>query len=477
MRLNAFELRYYPPAVTVRYTRHGGVDAAADVIEVPFCVTSVQECFDFLRAQHPFLSHYRDQTAQISKTLVDAQAMGLKGKYVPRAVLTSHLLPITCCSLDKAGELLVTTSHDRTAKIYRLDPTCTGAPATELWTLEGHEHLVYTAGFSYPAARLCATASFDGSCRLWDVESGQSLTTLIDSTRIAELLCLDFSPTREELLALGASNGMIYVWDVNRPEQALMSLQAHTEEAVSISFDGKSGNKLITASFDGQVLVHDLRALPASLSNGLKEDQDSTNRSATSKSIVKHPVEITSVSTDWGMTMVASGSADGTICVTDLRAPERPLYRHCFGAEIMSCSLALSKRYTAVAIHKGDSICVPDPISRSHRQRKAKKNEVDAYVIDNDQGGLVGLLQGHVGEINTVRFTYPGFGSRIITCSDDRTVRVWNGPDDLKKPLAETLRLDGHTDAVTCLDVSYDSSIIVSAAANNVCRMYSWVPK
>lgn len=83
------------------------------------------------------------------------------------------------------------------------------------------------------------------------------------------------------------------------------------------------------------------------------------------------------------------------------------------------------------------------------------------------------MLHGHIGEVNLVKFLAPGFGNRIVTCSNDRTLRVWGGPEDLKKSCAEVARLDGHMDAVATFDISYDASVIISASVDNVFRVWS----
>lgn len=487
MKLEKLELTYYPPSVTVYYTSKHAQETLSDTIAIPHCMTSLNACVQYLTQSHRFLAYYKTQTNYVASTLLAAQEINIKYKYAPRAVVTSEVLPITSCKLDKSGELAVVTSHDRTAKLYDLSSLATSkVRLSEGNILEGHEGVVYTAGLSYPDANLCGTASFDGSCRLWHTDTGASAGLLMVPDDICEFLALSFSRTSSSLFAAGNASGSVYVWDVGRTDGPLLSLpHTHAEEVIAIHFDHNSDHKLLSASFDGGVQMHDLRApLTLSTSGGVDAGlmagsgpSRSISSSASSRIVTKHPAEITAIDTDLNMTTVASASSDGTYRITDLRASESPLYEHNFGSEVMSCSMSLSKQYTAVSVSHGeggagDNIVLPEMTKRKKLPKK-KKGDVDVYIVDNDQHSLAGVLHGHIGEVNLVRFLAPGFGNRIITCSNDRTLRVWGGPEDLKKSCVEVARLDGHMDAVTTFDVSYDASMIVSASIDNVFRVWS----
>ena len=69
------------------------------------------------------------------------------------------------------GRLLATASYDGTARLW--DP----ATGDCLRTLTGHDDTVYGVAFS-PDGRLLATASRDGTARLWDPATGERLRTL-----------------------------------------------------------------------------------------------------------------------------------------------------------------------------------------------------------------------------------------------------------------------------------------------------------
>lgn len=485
MKLEKFELIYYPPSVTVHYTSKHSHDTLSDTITIPHCMTSLNTCIEYLIQSHRFLAHYQTQTTYIATALLAAQEVNIKYRYMPRAISTNEVLPITSCKLDKSGELAVITSHDRTAKLYDLSSfTTSNARLSEQNVLEGHDGIVYASDLSYPDANICGTASFDGSCRLWHTNTGESIGILMNPHDISEFLSLSFSRTNSSLFAAGNASGSVYIWDICRTDEPLVSLlHTHAEEVIAVHFCQNTSHKVLSASFDGRVQMHDLRvpllSTSSSVNTGLKTNSglfESTNSSASSNILTEHPAEITAIDTDVNMTTVVSASADGLYRATDLRAPGSPLYEHNFGSEVMSCSMSLHKHYTVLSISHGetggDSIALPE-ITKRKKLPKKKKGDVDVYIVDNDQRALAGVLHGHIGDVNLVKFLAPGFGNRIITCSTDRTLRVWGGPEDLKKSCAEIARLDGHMDAVTTFDVSYDASTIISASVDNVFRVWS----
>jgi dynein assembly factor with WDR repeat domains 1 len=51
-------------------------------------------------------------------------------------VLRTHVLPLTNCAFNKAGDCFITGSYDRTCKLWN---THTG---NEISTLEGHKNVV-----------------------------------------------------------------------------------------------------------------------------------------------------------------------------------------------------------------------------------------------------------------------------------------------------------------------------------------------
>ena len=73
------------------------------------------------------------------------------------------------------GALLATASDDGTARIWDL---ATGTSRTTRTTLQGHTGTIWGVAFS-PEGSLLATASDDDTARIWDCTTGICLATLI----------------------------------------------------------------------------------------------------------------------------------------------------------------------------------------------------------------------------------------------------------------------------------------------------------
>ena len=89
-------------------------------------------------------------------------------------------------------------------------------------------------------------------------------------------------------------------------------------------------------------------------------------------------------------------------------------------------------------------------------------------VWDLDSGRLLDTFEGHTGRVTACAVT--GDGRRIVSASDDRTLRVW---DVDRGRLLGTL--DGHTDAVAGCAVTPDGRRVVSASADQTLRV--WDPE
>ena len=86
-------------------------------------------------------------------------------------VLRAHILPLTNCAFNKAGDKFITGSYDRTCKIW---DTATGG---ELLTLEGHKNVVYAIAFNNPFGDKVVTGSFDKTAKIWDATTGENYHT------------------------------------------------------------------------------------------------------------------------------------------------------------------------------------------------------------------------------------------------------------------------------------------------------------
>ncbi|CAG7849907.1 SubName: Full=Uncharacterized protein {ECO:0000313/EMBL:CCA70337.1} [Serendipita indica DSM 11827] len=86
--------------------------------------------------------------------------------------------------------------------------------------------------------------------------------------------------------------------------------------------------------------------------------------------------------------------------------------------------------------------------------------------VEDTYPGLPKALRGHQGDVNAVAFSPDG--SRIVSGSDDNTIRVWD--TDTGQSLGEPLQ--GHEDSVVAVAFSPDGSQIVSGSLDKTLRLW-----
>lgn len=100
--------------------------------------------------------------------------------------LTGHTAKVTAMDLGMEGCLLVTSSADKTARVWDV------SQGHCLATLEGHTAEVLDVAVDHKG-RFCATASGDGDCRLWSLANGKCAyilrSSLVSGTQQAVSAC------------------------------------------------------------------------------------------------------------------------------------------------------------------------------------------------------------------------------------------------------------------------------------------------
>ncbi|HEX4961584.1 MAG TPA: pentapeptide repeat-containing protein [Thermoanaerobaculia bacterium] len=126
-----------------------------------------------------------------------------------------HSGGVQCVAWNPEGTVLATASDDGTIKLWD------AASGRHLNTLAGHDNRVLTVAWSPDGARL-ASGSYDRTVRLWDAASGRSLNTLAGHDN--SVLTVAWSPDGRRL-ALSFSRGLLEIWDVqSNPPRPLVRL-------------------------------------------------------------------------------------------------------------------------------------------------------------------------------------------------------------------------------------------------------------
>jgi WD40 repeat protein/tetratricopeptide (TPR) repeat protein len=286
------------------------------------------------------------------------------------------------------------------------------ASRTEL-TLSGHTGRVACIAFSLDGMRL-ATASWDGTVKVWDAISGKELFSLSGHT--AEVLSVAFSPDGKRL-ATASDDRTAKVWDAISGKE-LFSLSGHTGGVYGVAFSS-DGKRLATASDDKTAKVW----------NPYSGKELFT--------LYGHAGGVYGVAFSPDGTRLATASDDKTAKVWEANS----------GKVLVTLS-GHSRGVYGVAF------------SRDGTRLATASDDKTAKVWDANSGKLLVTLSGHAGGVYGVAFGPDG--TRLATGSTDGTAKVWN-PYSGK----ELFTLYGHTRGVYGVVFSPDDGTRLASASDD----------
>ncbi len=285
-------------------------------------------------------------------------------------------------------------------------------------TLKGHEAEVWTVAFSPDGARL-ATASQDGTAKVWDATSGQVLLTLRGHTQ-GGVNGAVFNPDGTRLATVG-DDKTARIWDATSGQE-LLTLSGHTDLVVGAAFS-PNGKWLATTSGDKTAIVWDA-------STGKKL-----------RTFTGHTDLVLSVAFSPDGTRLAAGSFDGTIIVWDAATGESLL--------------------TIPGVVFGFS---PDG-----KRLAADAMGREAKVWDATTGEELLTLSGHTNNVNFVGFSPDG--KRLVTTSLDRTAIIWDAATGQK-----LFTLSGHAEEVGAASFSPDGMRLATSSRDGAVKIWSLQP-
>jgi len=154
---------------------------------------------------HTFASCSTDRSVHVCRV----------GSQHPLKTYCGHNDEVNAVKWSPSGTLLASCSDDCTAKIWDINSD----RKEPLHDLKSHMQEIYTVkwsptgpGSANPSkAMMLATASFDGSVRLWNMHTGNCIRVL--SRHRDSVYSVAFSPSGE-YLASGSLAGQLYIWNV-----------------------------------------------------------------------------------------------------------------------------------------------------------------------------------------------------------------------------------------------------------------------
>jgi ribosome assembly protein RRB1 len=159
------------------------------------------------------------------------------------------------------GKLL---TGDNDGLIYMTTRTSGGGFQTDNRAFAGHEGSVEDIQWSPSEQSVFASASSDGTVRVWDIRSKSRKPAITMRVSDYDVNVMSWSRQTTHLLALGADDGSWAVWDLRQwkasadKPQPLASFNFHKEQVTSIEWHPTDDSIVAVAAGDSTVTLWDL---------------------------------------------------------------------------------------------------------------------------------------------------------------------------------------------------------------------------
>jgi len=381
-------------------------------------------------------------------------------------VLRGHESIVERARWSPDGTRFATASNDGTARLWD------GRTGTLLAKLDGHTRRVPLLEWSPDGTRL-ATGSEDQTARIWDGRTGKEVATLKGHDGM--VVGLAWSPDGTRLATLGTMSWVIEPWDRRHGEPKLWdaregtlvaTLEGHWTSAVDMEWS-HDGTRLATAHADTTVRTW-----------------DGTTGAALSE-WKGHRLPVVAVAWSHDDALLASASKDGTARVwNSTTGAEQFVLREHEGAVVMvrwephgkylaTASLDRSTKLwnlettRAPTTLPGTSFDLEDVVWAPDGEHLAVVGHTGGSAgfatsevrIWGGQGESLSNLQGHTDVVRA--WAWSPDGKRLATASLDHSARIWDAGTG--EPLAV---LRGHAEQISALAWSPDGTRLVTGGGD-----------
>jgi guanine nucleotide-binding protein G(I)/G(S)/G(T) subunit beta-1 len=204
--------------------------------------------------------HFSDDKTTLVSASSDGKLIVWDGPSTNKlAAFTLKSTWVQCTAFSGGGSFVAAGGLDNVVSVYNLRaPKDAGARAYR----ELQSHTGYVSALRFIGERQVLSASGDGTCILWDLETSNKLMTF--SGHDADVLCLALSADTNSFIS-GSVDGSAKLWDVRtgRCGQTFLfddPVQNLPGDVNAISYLGPSGNCFVTGSEDSKIRLFDIRS-------------------------------------------------------------------------------------------------------------------------------------------------------------------------------------------------------------------------
>jgi WD40 repeat protein/tRNA A-37 threonylcarbamoyl transferase component Bud32 len=332
--------------------------------------------------------------------------------------LRGHTDSVSTVAYSPDGQCLASASLDGTVKVWD------AATGKELHTLRGPGGPVYGVAYS-PDGRRLASGHQEGTVRLWDATTGEEIRAW--RGHAGKVGGVAWRSDGRQCASAGADR-VVKVWDVDNG-QAIYTLPGHSKEVVAVVYSPDGGH-LASASLDKTVKLWDL----------------ATGREV--RTLRGHTDEVRGVAFSPDGQHLASASEDKTVKIWDVATGrEVHSFHEAHGQGVHGVTFSPDGKHLASAgADRMVKLWFTAPYDGPLGQKTAS------------YGGLL-ELRGHLEKVNSVAFSPDG--RRLVSGGVDQTIKVW---DITRRQEGYALR--GHTGNVFRVAFSPVGRHLASASAD-----------